>query len=71
MIKTIKISNPLAFFRVSYYFKPVLVQVANALINLVMADITKKWTDTNWNWGQTLDQLTIYFGDRISPADLE
>ena len=40
-------------------------------IYLAMVDITKKWTGTSWNWGQTLDQLMIYFGDRISPADLE
>ena len=38
---------------------------------LAMMDITKKWTGASWNWGQTLDQLCIYFGDRISPADLE
>ena len=38
---------------------------------LAMIDITKKWTGASWNWGQTLDQLCIYFGDRISPADLE
>lgn len=40
-------------------------------IYLAMTDITKKWTGASWNWGQTLDQLMIYFGDRISPADLE
>ncbi len=40
-------------------------------IYLAMIDITKKWTGTAWNWGQTLDQLMIYFGDRISPEDLE
>ena len=40
-------------------------------IYLAMIDITKKWTGTPWNWGQTLNQLCIYFGDRISPADLE
>lgn len=40
-------------------------------IYLAMADITKKWTGTAWNWGQTLDQLMIYFGDRIDPSDLE
>lgn len=40
-------------------------------IYLAMVDITKKWTGTSWNWGQTLDQFMIYFGDRISPADLE
>ena len=40
-------------------------------IYLAMTDITKKWTGSTWNWGQTLDQLMIYFGDRISPADLE
>lgn len=40
-------------------------------IYLAMTDITKKWTGTSWNWGQTLDQLIIYFGDRISQSDLE
>lgn len=40
-------------------------------IYLAMVDITKKWTGTAWNWGQTLDQLMIYFGDRISPSDLD
>ena len=40
-------------------------------IYLAMVDITKKWTGVSWNWGQTLDQLMIYFGDRISPSDLE
>lgn len=39
-------------------------------IYLAMVDITKKWTGTTWNWGQTLDQLMIYFGDRINPSDL-
>lgn len=38
---------------------------------LAMCDITEKWTGAGWNWGQTLDQLCIYFGDRISPSDLE
>ena len=40
-------------------------------IYLAMIDITQKWTGTTWNWGQTLDQLCIYFGDRIRPEDLE
>ena len=37
---------------------------------LAMIDITKKWTGKSWEWGQTLDQLCIYFEDRISPSDL-
>lgn len=37
---------------------------------LAMVDITKKWTGKSWDWGQTLDQLCIYFGDRITPSDL-
>lgn len=37
---------------------------------LAMIDITKKWTGKSWDWGQTLDQLCIYFEDRISPSDL-
>ena len=40
-------------------------------IYLAMSDITAKWTGTSWNWGQTLNQLMIYFGDRISVSDLE
>jgi transposase-like protein len=40
-------------------------------IYLAMVDITKKWTGATWNWGQTLDQLMIYFGERISVSDLE
>jgi transposase-like protein len=40
-------------------------------IYLAMVDITKKWTGATWNWGQTLDQLMIYFGERISLSDLE
>ncbi len=31
-------------------------------IYLAVIDITKKWTGAPWNWGQTLDQLCIYFG---------
>ena len=41
------------------------------LLYLAMMDITKKWTGKSWDWGQTLDQLCIYFGDRIQPSDLE
>ena len=40
-------------------------------IYLAMIDITKKWTGKAWNWGQTLDQLCIYFEDRIQPEDLQ
>ena len=40
------------------------------LLYLAMMDITKKWTGKSWDWGQTLDQMCIYFGDRISPSDL-
>lgn len=39
-------------------------------IYLAMMDITKKWTGSGWNWGQTLDQFIIYFGDRITQDDL-
>ena len=35
-----------------------------------MMDATKKWTGKAWDWGQTLDQLCIYFGDRINPEDI-
>lgn len=37
---------------------------------LAMMDATKKWTGKAWDWGQTLDQLCIYFGNRIQPEDL-
>lgn len=37
---------------------------------LAMMDATKKWTGKAWDWGLTLDQLCIYFGDRISPEDI-
>lgn len=40
------------------------------ILYLATMDITEKWTGSGWNWGQTLDQLCIYFGDRISPADI-
>ena len=40
------------------------------LLYLAMMDIIRKWTGKSWDWGQTLDQLCIYFGDRISPSDL-
>ncbi len=41
------------------------------ILYLAMVDITKKWTGKAWDWGQTLDQLCIYFGDRIQPQDIE
>ena len=41
------------------------------ILYLAMCDITEKWTGAGWNWGQTLDQLCIYFEDRISPVDIE
>lgn len=41
------------------------------ILYLATMDITAKWTGASWNWGQTLDQLCIYFGDRITPSDIE
>lgn len=41
------------------------------MLYLAMTDATKKWTGKGWDWGLTLDQLCIYFGDRIQPEDLE
>ena len=38
---------------------------------LAMMDATKKWTGKAWDWGLTLDQLCIYFGDRIQPEDID
>ena len=40
------------------------------MLYLAMADATKKWTGKSWEWGQPLDQLCIYFGDRITPEDI-
>ena len=40
------------------------------ILYLAMIDITKKCTGKSWDWGKTLDQLCIYFGDRIEPEDL-
>ena len=37
---------------------------------LAMMDATKKWTGRNRDWGLILDQLCIYFEDRISLEDL-
>ena len=37
---------------------------------LAMMDATKKWTGKSWGWGPTLDQLCIYFADRITLEDL-
>ena len=38
---------------------------------LTMMDATKKWTGKTWDWGLTLDQLCIYFEDRIRPEDID
>ena len=40
------------------------------ILYLAMIDATKKWTGKSWDWGQTLGQLCIYFGDRIQPEDI-
>ena len=41
------------------------------MLYLAMMDATKKWTGKSWDWGQTLDQLCIYFENRIKPEDIE
>lgn len=41
------------------------------ILYLAMIDITKKWAGKLLDWGQTIDQLCVYFGDRIQPEDLE
>ena len=41
------------------------------MLYLAMMDVTKKWTGKAWDWGLTLDQLCIYFGDRIQPEDID
>lgn len=38
---------------------------------LAMMDATKKWTGKTWDWGLTLDQLCIYFEDRIRSEDID
>ncbi len=40
------------------------------MLYLAMMDITKKWVGKPWDWGQILEQLCIYFGERITPTDL-
>ena len=40
------------------------------MLYLAMMDITKKWVGKPWDWGQILEQLCIFFGERITPADL-
>lgn len=35
------------------------------LIYLVIQNISKKWTMPMWNWGLTMTQLHIKFGDRL------
>ena len=41
------------------------------ILYLAMMDVTEKWTGKTWDWGLTLDQLCIYFGDRIQPVDID
>lgn len=41
------------------------------MLYLAMVDITKKWVGRPRDWGQTMDQLCIYFADRIQPEDFE
>lgn len=40
------------------------------ILYLAMMDATKKWAGRPRDWGMILDQLCIYFGDRIQPEDL-
>lgn len=41
------------------------------MLYLAMMDITKKWEGKPWNWGQILEQLFIYFEERITRQDLD
>jgi putative transposase len=41
------------------------------MLYLAMMYITKKWEGKPWNWGQILEQLCIYFEERITPQDLD
>ena len=40
------------------------------MLYMAMTDITKKWTGKSWEWGQTPDQLCIFFEDRIQTEDI-
>lgn len=40
------------------------------MLYLAMIDITEKWKGKPWDWGKILEQLIIYFEDRITPEDL-
>jgi len=40
------------------------------MLYLVMIDATKKWTGKSRDWGLALDQLCIYFEERIQPEDI-
>ncbi|MEC4114206.1 transposase, partial [Myroides pelagicus] len=37
------------------------------LVYLVIKDVSKKWTMPIRNWGLTMSQLYIKFGDRLQP----
>jgi len=41
------------------------------MLYLAIMDVTKKWEGKPWNWGQILEQLCIYFEERITPQDLD
>ena len=41
------------------------------MLYLAMMDITKKWEGKPWNWGQILEQLCLYFEERITQQDLD
>lgn len=41
------------------------------MLYLAMTDITKKWNGRPREWSKILDQLLIYFEDRISLIDIE
>lgn len=40
------------------------------MLYLAMIDATKKWTGKSRDWGLVLDQLCIYFEERIQPEDI-
>jgi len=41
------------------------------MLYLSMIDITKKWNGRPWDWGKILEQLCIYFEDRITLLDID
>jgi len=37
------------------------------MLYLVTMEVTRKWTMRVAHWGTILEQLSVYFGDRVAP----